>query len=294
MDAPKALQSPGDARGAGHVPLRLDALRAACAHRRIGRDIHYCETVGSTNDVARERALAGAAEGTVVVAEQQTRGRGRLGRVWVSPPYRNLYVSIVLRPPIAAAQAPQIGLLTGLAVAEAVRAWAPAAAIKWPNDVVIDGRKVAGILAEMEAVDQQVRWVIAGIGVNLNSRPDDFPPELRDKAVALCAAVGAPIDRVAFTQRLLSQFEERYDAFLRHGFAAIRPAWEALSCLTGRWVQIADASQRYEGTVMGMSEDGALRLREPTGRERAVVAGDVTVSGAYGAPSAGPTAGADG
>jgi BirA family biotin operon repressor/biotin-[acetyl-CoA-carboxylase] ligase len=155
------------------------------------------------------------------------------------------------------------------------------AAIKWPNDVVVDGRKLAGILAEMEADAERVRFVVAGIGVNLNSTPDDFPPELRDKAVALCAFTGARIDRVAFTNRLLSHFEERYDAFSRHGFAAIHRAWEALSCLTGQRVQIDDCGQRSEGVVVGMSADGTLCLRDTHG-ERSIVAGDVTVIDGYG------------
>src|SRR5512139_1352036 len=163
-----------------HVPLPVDDVRRACAAQRFGQVIEYVETTESTNTLAQERARAGAGEGTVVIAETQTRGRGRLGRAWLSPPYRNLYLSIVLRPPLPPGAAPRLALVVGLATAETVAEWAPDAAVKWPNDVVVDGQKVAGILTEMDADSERVRFVIAGIGVNLNIGTEEFPPELRD------------------------------------------------------------------------------------------------------------------
>lgn len=217
-----------------------------------------------------------------MIAEAQTSGRGRLGRTWASPPLRNLYLSIVLRPPIGVAVAAQLTLVAGLAVDEAVREWVPQAAIKWPNDIVIDGRKVAGILAEMDADEDRVRCVILGIGVNLNATREDFPEELRDKATSLCAVTRQAIDRTAFSERLLCHVEERYTLFLTHGFAAIRPLWEAHSCLTGRRVQIDGAGQRCAGTVTGIGDDGALILCAATGGETRIVAGDVTVVDGYG------------
>lgn len=265
-----------------HVPLSIDDLRRARAAARLGRRIEYFDSIDSTNTEARRLAANGAGEGTVVIAETQTKGRGRLGRSWASPPRRNLYLSIVLRPPIAVAEAAQLTLVAGVAVAEALREWTPHAAIKWPNDVVIDGRKLVGILTEMEADDDRVRFVILGIGVNLNAAPEDFPEELRDKATALCATVGRPIDRTAFADRLLSRIDERYGLFLTNGFAALRPLWEACSCLTGRTVQIEGAGQRHAGVVTGISDDGALILRDSTGRDVRVVAGDVTVIDGYG------------
>ena len=260
--------------------LAIDDLRRMRAAGRIGHTIHYFESADSTNDVAQRMAAAGAAEGTAVIAEMQTQGRGRLGRAWASPPFCNVYLSIVLRPPIAASDAPRLTLVAGLAVADAVRRWAPAA-IKWPNDVVIDGRKVAGILTEMEADGDRVRCAIVGIGVNLNVAPDEFPPDLRGKVTGLRAVTGAPIDRVAFTAELMAQVEERYDLFLRAGFAALRPAWEACSFLSGRYVEIDDNGRRCAGVVRGIADDGALLLRDRAGRETRVVAGDVTVLGGY-------------
>jgi BirA family transcriptional regulator, biotin operon repressor / biotin---[acetyl-CoA-carboxylase] ligase len=146
---------------------------------------------------------------------------------------------------------------------------------------VIDARKVAGILASMDAEQDRVRFVILGIGVNLNSTPEDFPPELRDKAVGLCTVVGAPIDRVAFAAGLLSRLEARYDLFMREGFAALRAMWEARSWLTGRHVRIEDATRSYAGRVSGIADDGALVLRDAAGGEVRVIAGDVTVVAGY-------------
>ena len=264
-----------------HAPLSVHDLRCARATARLGRRIEYFDSIDSTNTEARRLAADGAIEGTVVIAETQSKGRGRLGRSWASPPLRNLYASIVLRPPIAVAEAAQLTLVAGVAVAEAIREWAPDAAIKWPNDIVINGRKLAGILTEMEADDDRVRFVILGIGVNLNAAPEDFPEELRDKATALCGAAGRFIDRTAFADRLLSRLNERYELFLAHGFAALRPVWEACSCLTGRAVQIDGAGQRRAGVVTGISDDGALVLRDAAGRDVRVVAGDVTVVDGY-------------
>ena len=267
---------------ASQRPLSVDDLRRACTAARFGQEIRYFESVSSTNTVAHELALEGAAEGTVVIAETQSKGRGRLGRTWESPPYRNLYMSLVLRPQVSVAYAPQIGLIGGLAVAETAREWwAVDATIKWPNDVLVGGRKAAGILTEMEAEDDRVCFIVLGVGVNLNSTPEDFPPDLRDKATGMCSAAGAPIDRVRFTARLLSQLEQRYGLFLREGFAAIRPLWEGLSCLAGRHVQIEGGGEQCAGVAIGLDADGALRVLRANGEETRVVAGDVSVIGGY-------------
>ena len=263
------------------VPLSIDTVREARRAARLGGAIHYFESVDSTNSVAHRLAGECAAEGTVVIAETQTRGRGRLGRRWISPPLRNLYMSVVLRPPLPAAAAPQLSLVAGLAAAETIREWAPRACLKWPNDVLINGRKVCGILTEMEAEGGRVAFVILGIGVNLNSTDDEFPAELQGKAVSVRSTTGAIVDRTAFTERLLSRLEERYDLFLREGFAAIQPLWEAFSSLTGRHVRIDDGGTHYEGCVAGIADDGSLRVRDATGRALQVMVGDVTVVDGY-------------
>jgi len=249
--------------------------------RRFGHHIEYFAETGSTNAVAEELARGGAAEGTVVIADAQTRGRGRLGRSWSSPPNLNLYLSLLLRPAIAAEDAPKLALVAGLATAETVQRWCPRVQLKWPNDVLIDGRKIAGLLAEMGMVDDRLGHVVMGIGVNLNIALADFPEELRDKAGSLAVATGGSVDRVVFTDHLLTCLETRYEQFLHEGFAAIRPPWNALSNLIGKRVCIEETNRRYEGEVLGLADDGTLRLRDAAGREVHVVAGDVSIMDGY-------------
>ncbi len=271
---------------AANGALRPEDIERYLSTRRLGRRLQCFSEVDSTNTTARELAESGAAEGTVVIADSQRRGRGRLGRSWASPPARNLYLSLVLRPALAPVAAPQITLVVGLAVAEAVREWTAEVAIKWPNDLVSRGRKLAGILTEMVADDRRIRFVIPGIGVNLNSEPSDFPAEVRDIAVSLREVTGAAVDRARFTAELLNHLEARYDLLLRDGFAAVAPLWEAHSCVSGAHIVVESQNERIEGRALGLAEDGALRVRQLDGGDRRIVAGDVTVIGGYGDGSA--------
>lgn len=262
------------------TPLSRESIRPHLGTEWLGRELHCFEVLDSTNSTAREMAAAGAPDGAVVIADAQRRGRGRLGREWVSPARKNLYVSIVLRCDLPPERLAQIGLLAGVATCETIREWCPEAAIKWPNDVLLGDRKTAGILAEMEQ-RRDGRAVILGIGVNLNSSAGDFPDELRDKATSLHLASGLDIDRARFAGRLLTALERRYEQWRRDGFAAIATAWRALAPLVGRRIHVAEPAGSVEGEVVALDDDGALRIRRDDGREHRVVAGDVTVIGGY-------------
>ena len=281
-------------RGLGY---RIEARRAqgyalARAPDRLGpaelephltghwHDVRWLAETDSTQRVARELARAGAAEGTVVIAEAQTAGRGRLGRTWHSPRGVNLYCSIVLRPALLPAAVPQVALVAGVAVAAAL-AETPGVAprIKWPNDVLIDGRKVAGVLTEMEAEVERVHHVILGIGVNLNASRSAFPPELRERVTSVLLATGRRVDRAAFTARLLAALEARYGRFLEGGFGVVRSECESYSCLTGTEVRVASPEGEVAGRVAGLDADGALRLTRPDGTSTRIVAGEVTLRG---------------
>ncbi len=260
----------------GEIQRRLRATR-------FGAEIAYRAEIASTNEEAARLARADAPEGTLVLAESQTAGRGRLGRHWVSPPHANLYASFVLRPSIPPGDAPQISLAAAVAVARAlVAVGAEDVAIKWPNDCLLGGRKVAGILTEMDAEVDRVRAVVLGIGVNLNMPIEAFPEELRDTATSLLHALGSRVDRVGFAARLCDELEEVYDRFLDQGFEAIAPEWEARSCLTGRAVTVECSGRRLRGIVRGLDPDGRLVLDGPQGEER-IVAGDVSVVDGYAA-----------
>jgi BirA family biotin operon repressor/biotin-[acetyl-CoA-carboxylase] ligase len=259
--------------------VKLEAIRSSLTTRWLGRSLHYFAELDSTNTTVREMGAGGAADGTVVIADAQRKGRGRLGRKWESPPATNLYLSALLRCDLPVDRLAQISLLAGVAAAETVREWC-AAEIKWPNDVLAGGRKVAGILAEMDGSGGQ-RVVILGIGVNLNTTLEDFPPELRDKAGSLRMATGGEIDRARFAARLLNNLEVRYEQWRRDGFAPIAAVWRDLAPMIGRFIRVQEPGAVVEGTVVDIDDDGALRLRLVDGSSHRVVAGDVTVIGGY-------------
>lgn len=257
------------------LPTEISPLLAT---HRIGRVIHHFESIDSTNRRAMELAREGAAEGEVVIAEAQTRGRGRLGRSFFSPPGVSFYASIILRPPIPPAVAPQVTLVAGLAVALAVeRASGRRPGLKWPNDVMLGSLKVAGILTEMESEADRVLHVICGPGVNLNVPATAFPPELGGIATSILAATGQRVDRRAFAADFFGQLERVYDEFLKGGFAVLRKRWESYSVLNGRRVAVAGTGEHAEGQVIGLDDDGALRLRTRAGEVSRVISGDVTV-----------------
>jgi BirA family biotin operon repressor/biotin-[acetyl-CoA-carboxylase] ligase len=256
--------------------------------RWVARDFHHLESTDSTNRVALELAAEGAPHGTVVVAEGQTAGRGRQGRTFFSPPHRNLYTSVVLRPEVSLADAPTLILAAAVAVAEAVGATVndpEAASIKWPNDVQLGGRKTAGILMELHAEATQVGFLILGIGVNLNVREHEFPEEIRGTATSLAIFSGHDVDRVAFARRLYGTLEEVMDQFASAGFEGLRSRFEARFHMPGHRVDVteADGSWQLSGVALGIDVDGSLRVRTEDGRERRIVAGDVTLSGSGGA-----------
>jgi BirA family biotin operon repressor/biotin-[acetyl-CoA-carboxylase] ligase len=282
-------------------PDRLLApeIEAGLLTKRFGRPVEAYESIGSTNERAKELARAGAPEGLLVTAEQQTAGKGRLGRPWQTPPGRALAMSLLLRPPIPPTLAPRLTLVAAVAVAEAVRSVTGLpVGIKWPNDLQIEGRKLCGILTEMEAEIEQVRFVVLGIGLNVNQVLEEFPPELRETATSLRleavlvaggmaagAAQGGAAEqrptlaRLPLLQAILARLEARYDQFLAGGWAEILTAWRELSVTLGRPLRVIPASGEpaWEGTAVDVDAEGALLVRRPDGSVDRVVAGEVSI-----------------
>jgi BirA family biotin operon repressor/biotin-[acetyl-CoA-carboxylase] ligase len=259
----------------------IDELRTLCKEKVIGRDILFFPEIDSTNREARDRAREGAREGTVVLADFQSRGRGRLGRAWESPSGANVYLSVILRPPIPPPAAPQITLLAGVAAARALsHVSGSECRIKWPNDIFLRGKKLAGILAEMEVEDSKVRFIILGIGVNVNWRKEDFPPDLRETATSLQAERGEEISRAAAAAGLFRELEEEYISFLREGFSArMREEWNRLSWVNGKQVTLRSPEGTISGRALGLDTDGALLLLDGEGIPRRFIAGDVSLRG---------------
>ncbi len=246
--------------------------------RLLGRTYHYLDRADSTNAVLAKLAARGAPEGTVVVAEQQGAGRGRMARGWHSPPGVGLYCSILLRPRVEVARVTSLPLVAGLAVADAVAPHLPVAsppAVKWPNDIWAGGKKLCGILCELEAETDGVHHVIVGIGLNVNFTARDFPPDLRRTATSLRLAGGGVVSRPGLLAALLLRLETDVDQWQREGLAPFLPRLRACDALAGRTVTIDRVSgEPLTGVADGVYADGALRLRLPDGREEAVYSGD--------------------
>jgi len=241
------------------------------------RHFFFYPTIGSTNDKAKELAQKGAEEGTLVVADCQTAGRGRLERHWFSPPGLGLYTSIILRPQVPAERAFGIHMAAALACVEAADAQhlQSVVGIKWPNDLVAEGCKLAGILSEVGLQGGLVEWCVVGIGLNVNHTHADFPPDLRDRSVSLRELCHRRIDRLEVLVQLLEALFPWYDRFLQGGIEALDPEWRRRSTLLGRTVRVETAGETYVGTALSLESDGALRIRLESGAEEVLHAGDV-------------------
>ena len=243
----------------------------------VGRKVICYDAVDSTNLVLKKLAREGAEDGTVVVADSQGTGRGRMERAFFSPPGKGIWVSILLRPTFLPQDAPKCTLMAAVAVARAMEAFGLRAEIKWPNDILHDGRKLVGILTEMSAEMDRVNYVVIGIGINVNIAPEDFPAELRAIATSLMQVKGAPMPRVAFLQELLRALDDLYTSVQHEGFAPVLAAWREYAVTLGQEVRvIGPAGEAFEGVAADIDAEGALLVDTAEGRRR-VLAGDVSI-----------------
>ncbi len=283
--------------------------------RFVGKQIHFFVRIDSTNIAARKLAELGANEGTVVIADSQSKGKGRMGRSWQSPP-GNLYTSIILRPQISSSSAPQVTLMAAVATAKAIaktiganpvrssprKRFTPMdigarvlrgssqrqirqrwiangvnVGIKWPNDILIHGKKVAGILTEMDCEGSTLNFIILGIGVNINAPLKLFPRELLSSITSLREEAGGNISLTQFTRCLYQEIERYYNLWMAKGFSGIGNEYTKLSLLQGKLVQISSFEKITSGEVQGIDEKGALLLRLSNGRVERIMTGNVTL-----------------
>lgn len=247
-------------------------IKAGLKTSVIGKEIEYFKEIESTNVIACEIADS-VAEGTVVIAESQTGGRGRLGRKWLSPE-GGVWLSIILKPKIQPSYAPRITILSGVSVAKTIRSFGPEAMIKWPNDVLINGKKVCGILTEIEAEMDMIDHCVVGIGIDANVDTESFPEEFRDSSTSLKKELGHEINRVEFVQKLLEEFEALYVKFQEGDFAAILEEWRSMSATIGEWVKITTQTRTIYGEAIGVDNEGALILETDEGKLEKIVAGN--------------------
>ncbi|WP_027365681.1 biotin--[acetyl-CoA-carboxylase] ligase [Desulfotruncus alcoholivorax] len=259
------------------VPFPAEVMSGLSA-TVFGHNLVHLEEVASTNAEAKKLAREGCPEGTVIIAETQNGGKGRLGRAWFSPRAGGLWFSIVLRPPVNLIDTPQVTMVAAVSVATAIREHTGVpAGIKWPNDILVDGKKICGILVELNAEMDRVDFMVAGIGLNVNIGKGEFPPELADIATSLSMESGRHIYRVPLLRSLLQQFETWYYRWLNEGFAVVLDKWRHMCVTLDCPVTVHTVKETYSGYAFDVDDTGALLVRTRDGSVQRLVAGEVTL-----------------
>lgn len=244
----------------------------------IGREIFFYKTVGSTNTIAAGLAEKGAAEGLVVLAESQEKGRGRLGRSWVSPPGVNIYMSIILRPKIEPKDATIITIMAAVGCTIALRRITDInVTIKWPNDLVISGKKLGGILTEMKTDPVGKISAIIGIGINVNADTDVFPPDVRKIATSVKNETGISYSRTEIIAEILNEIDKWYRILKGRGKKLLLSEWQRLTSTLGREVNVTVGKETFTGLAESLNDKGMLILRLPSGELKRISAGDLTI-----------------
>lgn len=253
-----------------------DEIRLGLATKVIGQNIYYEESVKSTQAIASRLAQEGIPEGSVVIAEEQLSGRGRMDRKWHSPKYTGVWMSLILRPNIVVTKAPQLTLLAAVAVVQAIEeVTGLSPEIKWPNDILIDGKKVTGILTELQAEADVIHSIIVGIGVNVNQAREDFPAELQETATSLSIQTGKAISRAELIRQIFVKFEKMYDLYLVEGFYPIKLLWESYANSIGKQLRARTLTNTIDGVALGISDDGVLELQDENGVVHRIYSADI-------------------
>ena len=263
--------------------MNKEVLLSHLRSQTMGRTCVAFEETDSTNVQADRLAAEGAPHGTLVVADAQTAGKGRRGRTWVSKAGTNIYMSLMLRPEISPEHASMLTLVMGLSTAKVLGTVVSGygeIGIKWPNDLVWDGKKICGILTEMRMDGAKVDHVVIGVGINVNGT--DFPEELRETAASLCMVTGKELSRELLTARIMEQFEQDYEVFLKtETLSGLIEDYNHFLVNRDREVRVLDPQMEYTGIARGINEQGEL-LVECEGERKRVYAGEVSVRGIYG------------
>lgn len=247
--------------------------------KSFGRHLNLMEVTSSTQEAARLLAEEGAPEGTLVIAEEQTGGRGRQGKRWYSPARKGIWMSLLLRPQRPLSFAPQLTLLTAVAVCRAIRKVTGVdAGIKWPNDLLVQGKKICGILIESVGEDERIKYCIAGIGIDVNVELEELPTELHTVATSLKIESGQTQSRATLISAVMNELEQLYNLYEEEGFAPIGHLWEALSVTLGKRVTVKTPRGETEGTAEALDESGALVLLDDTGNHITIFSGDVQLA----------------
>ncbi|MGD6803325.1 biotin--[acetyl-CoA-carboxylase] ligase [Rossellomorea vietnamensis] len=247
--------------------------------RAIGRVIEYRESVPSTQKIAHTLAQEGSEEGTTVIADEQTEGRGRLLRSWHSPKGTGIWMSIILKPQLPPQRAPQFTLIAAVAVVQAIEEICGLSPeIKWPNDILLHGKKVTGILTELQAEADKINSIIIGIGMNVNQKADDFPEELKSIATSLFLEKEEKVSRAKLIQKVFEKLELYYDLYMEKGFTPIKLLWESYAVSIGRQITARTITGSIQGKALGINEDGVLRIQDAEGAIHEVYSADIELN----------------
>ncbi len=259
-------------------PVRLEKIKEELQTKLIGKTIHYFSEVASTNDLAKEMAAIGAKDGTVIIADAQTSGKGRLGRKWASP-RGGIWLSTILRPKLSAKEIPRLTLMTSLAVAKTIsQLFNLKTEVKWPNDVLIDAKKVCGILTEASTRGRITNFVVVGIGINADIELDSLPKQVRENATSLKHELKREIDREQILRVLLQKMEDYYVMLAEGKFNPILKEWKSLCGFLDSYVEVTSWEEKIEGWAIDVDENGALIIRLRDGTLRKVLSGDVSLA----------------
>jgi BirA family biotin operon repressor/biotin-[acetyl-CoA-carboxylase] ligase len=256
--------------------ITADEIRLGLKTKFIGKSIHYKESVESTQKIAHQLILENAPEGTVVIAEEQSSGRGRMDRKWHSPKYTGIWMSLILRPNIPLIKTPQLTLLTavaGVQAMEEVTGLVPE--IKWPNDILLNGKKVTGILTELQAEADKVHSIIIGIGMNVNQHKEDFPEELTSTATSLFIEKNQKVSRSDIIKCIFINLEKLYLLYLNNGFFPIKMLWESYAVSIGKQIKARTLTNTIEGKALGITDDGVLELEDKDGVIHRIYSADI-------------------
>ncbi len=256
--------------------IMADEVRLGLKTERLGQHIHYEDTVDSTQKMALRLSLDGVPEGTVVIAEEQTAGRGRMERRWHSPKFTGVWMSIILRPNLMPQKAPQLTLIAAVAVVQAIEELTDLhPQIKWPNDILINGKKMTGILTELQAESDRINSIIIGIGMNVNQEENSYPEELRSIATSLFIETGKKINRAELIRHVLANLEHLYDLYLEAGFYPIKILWESYAVSIGKMITARMLQGNIYGKALGITDDGVLMIEDLAGEKHYIYSADI-------------------
>jgi BirA family biotin operon repressor/biotin-[acetyl-CoA-carboxylase] ligase len=259
------------------LEFSIDDIRAG-VKGSIGREILFYDTVDSTNTVAEMLAEKGKAEGTVIIADSQVKGRGRLGRPWISPPGMNIYMSIILRPEIESKDITLITIMTAIVCTIALRKVTGLnVTIKWPNDLIISEKKIGGILTEVKIAYKRIKYAVTGIGINVNMDSDAFIDEIKDIATSVKIETGAPCSRAEICRKILNEIDHWYELLKEMERNVLISEWQQLTSTLGREVKITTGKETFTGFAESINDEGMLIVKLPSGDLRLIRSGDLTI-----------------